>query len=160
MRLTFKERMDRAMARFPHLRPRVEALMREEAVLSEAMRSRGRAKGGGQSSKAKGRGAVQAVKALLHEAFPELADDDLLVKATSMGGVDLHLSPRAAACFPWGIEAKCVEALNIWGALKQAELNADRKTLPPIVFFKRAHSEMFVALRASDFLQLYAQKEP
>lgn len=116
------------------------------------VRSVGRARGGGQSSKAKGRTAVQQVRDLMLSVAPGLQPDDLLVKATSMGGVDLHLSPAAARWFPFAIEVKCVEALNIWAALKQAMDQSNGK--PPIVFFKRAHSPLYVALRAEDLLTL------
>jgi hypothetical protein len=116
------------------------------------VQSVGRAKGGGQSSKAKGRAAVQQVRALLLRMAPWLEEDDLLVKATSMAGVDLHLSPLAAKWFPFAIESKFVEKLNIWEALQQASDQAGGK--PPIVFFKRARTEMYVALRATDLLKL------
>lgn len=118
------------------------------------VKSRGRAKGRGQSSKAKGRRGCQAARDLILAAFPHLAPDDVLVKATSQAGTDLHLSPAAARCLPFGIEVKRVEALNIWAALEQARLNAEKKILPPLVFFSRAHSDDFVALRAVDFLAL------
>lgn len=109
-----------------------------------------RARGGGQSSKQKGRAAVLLVAEVLRRAF-RWEHDDALVKATSMIGVDLHLSPRAQRDFAFAIEAKNVEKLNIWDALAQAEANAGGK--PPIVFFKRANSKLFVALDADDFLR-------
>jgi hypothetical protein len=115
---------------------------------------RGTAKGGGQSSKAKGRAAVQLTRDLLLAAFPHLQPDDLHVKATSQVGVDLHLSPAAQAVYPFGIETKSVEALNIFKALEQAKNQSP--TLPPIVFFKRAQTPMFVALDARTFLDLAA----
>jgi len=122
------------------------------ADMQAKVRSVGTARGGGQSSKAKGRSAVQQVRDLMLSVAPWLQPDDLLVKATSMAGVDLHLSPAAAKWFPFSIEVKCVEALNIWAALKQASDQAGGK--PPIVFFKRARTEMYVALRATDLLSL------
>lgn len=126
-------------------------LREEKLTVQHACKRRGRAKGGGQSSKAKGRTAVVAVRDLLLRSF-QLQDDDLLVKATSQGGCDLHLSPHAQKFFPFGIEVKSAEALSIWSALAQADVNAKKKNLPPIVFFKRAHSELFVALKASDLM--------
>jgi hypothetical protein len=68
-----------------------------------------------------------------------------------MIGVDLHLSPRAQRDFPFAIEAKNVEKLNIWDALAQAAEQAGDKT--PIVFFKRANSKLYVALDADAFLR-------
>lgn len=117
---------------------------------------RGRAKGGGQSSKAKGRSGCLAVQKLLLEAFPTLVADDVYVKTGSAGGVDIHLSPRAQEMFPFGIEVKRVENLNIWKALVQASINAGDG--PFIVFFGRANTPTFVALRADEFLTRF--KEP
>lgn len=130
----------------------VRAIVREARAVKHAATSRGHARGRGQSSKGKGRDACLQVQALLLKAFPHLDEDDVLVKATSMAGVDLHLSPRALDCFPFAIESKNVEALNIWAALKQAEIIADKRQRSPIVFFKRAHSPHYVALRAVTFL--------
>lgn len=117
------------------------------------VRSVGRAKGGGQSSKKKGRAAVLAIRELLLQAAPWLEEGDIFVKATSQLGVDLHFSPRAAEWFKYAVEGKCVEALNIWAALKQAADNAS-EAHPPILFFKRAHTPMYVAVRAEEFLKL------
>ncbi len=117
---------------------------------------RGRAKGRGQSSKAKGRSAVVLVRDLLlahcQIADPKIKDDDIFVKATSQGGCDVHLSPRAANIFPFGIEVKNAESLSIWKALAQAEVNAKKKKAPAIVFFKRARSPLYIAMEAEDFL--------
>ena len=116
----------------------------------------GTARGGGQSSKAKGRSAVAIVADLLRLTF-HLGDGDVFVKATSQGGCDVHLSPLALDVFPFAIEVKNVEALNIWKALAQAQTNADGRT--PIVFFKRARTQMYVALNAADFLFYVSQTQ-
>ena len=50
------------------------------------------------------------------------------------------------------LEVKNSERLNVWEALQQAEANA--KTCPALLFFKRAHSDLYVALRAEEFLKL------
>lgn len=135
----------------------LRALVEEWDAVTKASQSVGRARGGGQSSKAKGRNACVQVKALLHQTFPELADDDVLVKATSMAGTDLHLSPRAMVLFAYGIEVKNVEALNVWGALKQAEINADKKALPAVLFFTRARAPMYVGVSAELFLKVVSR---
>lgn len=129
----------------------IREVLNQHKVIAKQSKSRGRARGGGQSSKAKGRKAVQLVVQHLLAAY-DLEEDDLLVKATSMGGCDVHLSPKAKATFPFAIEVKCQEALNIWAALAQAQANATPKNLPAVVFFKRANSPLYVALRADAFL--------
>jgi hypothetical protein len=116
---------------------------------------KGTCKGGGQSSKAKGRIAVATVRELLIQ-YLGLGEADVFVKATSQGGCDIHLSAMGRECFPYSIEVKNVEALNIWKALTQAKNNADE--LSPIVFFKRARTPMFVALPAEEFLALLGRR--
>jgi hypothetical protein len=81
-----------------------------------------------------------------------LEDDDILVKATSSGGCDIHMSPHAQRFFPFAIEVKSVEALSIWSALAQAEVNAQKKKAPAVVFFKRANSSLYVAFKATELL--------
>jgi hypothetical protein len=133
------------------LRTAIRDLRDDCALVQKRRASRGRARGGGQSSKAKGRSAVALVRDYLLRTY-ELADDDIHIKATSQGGCDLHLSPHAQSWFPFAIEVKSVEALSIWGALAQAEANAKKKGAPPVLFFKRAHSPLYVAFDASSLL--------
>lgn len=106
--------------------------------------------------KAKGRAAVVEVCQLILDAFPTLQMEDVFVKATSQGGCDVHLSPKALKKFPYGIEVKCQESLNIWSMLAQAENNA--KDLIPISFFKRSRTPLFVVLRAEKFMELVKEK--
>jgi hypothetical protein len=121
-------------------------------ALDDGLKSRGKAKGGGQSSKKKGREAVLLVVATLRHALG-LEEGDVFVKATSQGGCDVHLSPAALRKFPFSVEVKNQESLNIWAALRQAELNAVPGR-PAILFFKRAGSPLFVALMVPDFMRL------
>lgn len=154
----FELRVVQALRGSKRLRVRVDDAIRDEASIADASISRGRARGGGRSSKAKGRTAVVNVRDLILATFPELGADDVLVKATSMGGCDAHLSPKAQFYFPAAIEVKNVEALNIWGALAQSKVNAHGR--PYVVFFKRAQTEMFVALPAPDYLALLRKVNP
>lgn len=133
-------------------------LLGEVEAVRKASTAVGKAKGGGQSSKAKGRAAVQQVRELLLEAFPSLGPDDVAVRATSQVGTDVHLSESAKQCFPFAIEVKNVEKFNPWAALAQAEANSTKKGLAPVVFFKRARSRMYVALGVEDFLSLFQGK--
>lgn len=135
----------------------VRALIRERTEVLDATKTKRRCKGGGSASKAKGRDGCHMARDLILDAFPGLLPDDVVVKATSQGGVDLHLSPQAVARFPFGIEVKRSESLNIWAALKQAEINAQKKNLPAVVFFSRAHGGHYVALDAAVFVKALAK---
>lgn len=52
------------------------------------------------------------------------------------------------------IEAKNVEALNIWNALAQSERDAGDNEMP-IVIFKRNRSKVYVAMGFEDYITLY-----
>lgn len=106
------------------------------------------------SAKAKGRRLQQLVRTIILNAFG-LHEDDIVSRSMGAGGEDLQLSPRARQLFPFSVEAKCQESLNIWNALKQAEENAgDHK---PLVVFKRNRSELYCAMKFSDLIRLLEQ---
>ena len=52
------------------------------------------------------------------------------------------------------IEAKDVQALNIWKALEQSERDAGEDEIP-VVVFKRNYSKVYVALQFDDFVELW-----
>ena len=87
-----------------------------------------------QSCKSKGRRLQQRVARNILDAFPHLGEDDVV--STSMGapGEDVRLSPTARIAVPLSIECKCVEKLNVWACLEQAERNAPDGTTPCLVF--------------------------
>ena len=68
--------------------------------------------------------------------------------------MDILLSARAREIFPFAIEAKNHETLNIWQSLEQARINAEKEKLMPLVVFKRNRSDIYVCLRFSDFMGL------
>lgn len=105
------------------------------------------------SAKAKGRRASQEVKDLLLAVLKDLQDGDIIVTPSGVTGPDLHLSPKASESFPFVIECKNQESIAIWSAIAQSQSHAKNTTLKPVLFFKRNRSEMFVALRAEDFLK-------
>lgn len=78
------------------------------------------------------------------------------VRSTSMGasGEDLLLSPAAYRSFPFYVECKNVEKLNIWSALEQAEQGAKKSKGEPIVVFRRNRSKAYVALDFDYFASL------
>lgn len=106
-----------------------------------------------QSAKAKGRRLQQEVRDAVLAAFPQLEPDD--VRSTSMGasGADLLLSPAAKKAFPFAVECKNVESLNIWKALDQALKHA-RIPIHPLVVFRRNNAPTYVALPFDVFLGL------
>ena len=108
-----------------------------------------------QSAKAKGRRFQQEVRDAVLATFPALEPDD--VRSTSMGasGADLQLSPAARRVFPYHVEAKNVEALNVHKALQQAEAGAAKAGQGvPLLAFRRNNTGAYVALSLTHFLDL------
>lgn len=107
-----------------------------------------------QSCKSKGRRLQQRVARSILEAFPHLGEDD--VHSTSMGapGEDVRLSPLARDAVPLSIECKCVERLNVWAALEQAEGNCPRGATPCVVF-SRNRATTYAAVPWDVLLALY-----
>lgn len=103
------------------------------------------------SCKSKGRRAQQWVRDKLLEWAPHLKQDDIRSTSMGCGGTDIQLSPAAREIYPYDIEVKNTEKLNIWSAIAQAEQNAKDFAL---VVFKRNRSEVYVALKFEDFLKL------
>lgn len=67
-------------------------------------------------------------------------------------GSDLLLSPAARRLFPFSVECKNVESLNIWKAIAQAKAGAHPATTP-IVVFRRNAMPAYVALPFDVFLR-------
>lgn len=67
-------------------------------------------------------------------------------------GMDIKLSKEDRQVFPFAIEAKNREKLNIWEALSQAQANSEG--LKPLVVFKRNRPKVYVTMEFEDFLEL------
>ena len=106
-----------------------------------------------RSAKAKGKRLQNKVTKLLQEKYSSVLEKGDF-KSTTMGehGMDVQLSPSARKIFPFAIECKNQEALNVWKSLEQAETNSEG--LMPLLIFKRNKSKIYISLEISDFLKL------
>ena len=88
---------------------------------------------------------------LIRQRF-ELPEAD--VQSTPMGapGLDIQLSSKARQLFPFGVECKNHQRLNVWKAIEQAEQNAG--SLVPLVVFKRNRSQIYCTLPFEALLRL------
>lgn len=111
------------------------------------------------SAKAKGRRCAQQAKDMLLKASGRLEEDDITVTPSGVTGPDLHLSPAALKQYPFAVECKNVEKLNVWEALSQSEDHAMFTNKVPILIFTRNRSDTYVALKFSTFLELYAKRD-
>ena len=105
-----------------------------------------------RSAKNKGKRLQNKVRDLILEKFNSLESDD--VRSITMGesGEDILLSPAARKLFPFSVECKNQEKLNIWKSLEQSETNSGKHT--PIVIFKRNRTKTYVALEFKKLLEL------
>ncbi len=106
-----------------------------------------------RSAKAKGKRLQNKVTDLLREKYRDVLEEGDF-KSTTMGehGMDVQLSPAARKKFPFAIECKNQESINIWNCLKQAEDNSEGLT--PLLIFKRNKTKIYAALELTDFLEL------
>lgn len=92
---------------------------------------------------------------MFHKYAPELQDGDIWITPSGVPGVDINFSPLAKKRYPLACEAKNVEKINIWAALKQAEARKDQGI--PVVIFKRNRTGMYICLSLDDFLRITAK---
>ena len=71
------------------------------------------------------------------------------------GGEDLIMSRAAREKFPYSIECKNQEKVNVWEAMKQAESNKGLYTT--IVIIKRNRSRPLVLIDAEEFINLHKE---
>ena len=105
-----------------------------------------------RSAKNKGKRLQNKIRDLILEKFDSLEPDD--VRSITMGdsGEDILLSPAARRLFPFSVECKNQEKLNIWSALEQAEDNSGNHT--PLVVFKRNRTKTYAVLEFDKLLEL------
>lgn len=106
------------------------------------------------SAKAKGRRACQELQALILRWFPDLSARDVRVTPSGSTGEDIQLSQVAARLFPYAVEVKNQERLNIWQSLLQTSAHAKKLNLQPLLAFRRNRSELWIAIRAEHFFEL------
>jgi hypothetical protein len=107
-----------------------------------------------KSAKAKGRRLSTKAKDIVLKYLTWLKPDDVRVTPSGVTGPDLQLSPAAQQWFPFAVECKNQESLNIWEALAQATVHADGTKLKPIVVFSRNGADVYCALRFADMMDL------
>ena len=105
-----------------------------------------------QTKKAKGRRLQQWVRDLLIEKL-EVHPEDIESRSMGAGGEDLIMSRAAREKFPYSIECKNQESLNIWKSYEQAQQNCG--DYEPIVVIKRNNVKPLVLVDADYFINLH-----
>tara|TARA_A100001391_G_scaffold8993_1_gene5738 strand:+ start:5380 stop:5709 length:330 start_codon:yes stop_codon:yes gene_type:complete len=104
-----------------------------------------------RSRKAKGRRLQNQVRETLIERL-DIHPEDIKTAVMGESGEDIIMARQARERFPFSVECKAHERLNIWEAIKQAEDNSGDHT--PIVIFKRNRSKTYVTIELDNFLDL------
>ena len=105
-----------------------------------------------QSAKAKGRRLQQWVRDKLVEEL-KVHPEDIESRSMGAGGEDLIMARAAREKFPYSIECKNVEKLNVWEAYSQAESNSG--DYEPIVVMKKNNKKPLVVVDAEYFMRLH-----
>ena len=105
-----------------------------------------------QSAKAKGRKLQQWVRDQLIE-HRNVHPEDIESRSMGAGGEDLIMARDARQKFPYSVECKNQEAVNVWKAYEQATENC--KGYEPLVVIKRNRSKPLVVMDAEAFVRLH-----
>ena len=105
-----------------------------------------------QSAKAKGRRLQQWVRDQLIEKL-EVHPEDIESRSMGAGGEDLIMARAAREKFPYSIECKNVEKLNVWDAYSQAIENSG--DYEPLVVMKKNGKKPLVVVDAEYFVRLH-----
>ena len=104
-----------------------------------------------QSAKAKGRNLQKWVVNKLIETF-DIHPEDIKSCSMGAGGEDVVMARAAREKFPFSVECKNVEKLNVWDAYEQAKANSSG--YEPIVVMKKNHKKPLVVLDAEHFISM------
>ena len=104
------------------------------------------------SAKAKGRKLQQWFASKMVEIL-NLDPEDLESRPMGSQGEDIIMGKQSRNVFPYSIECKNQEAVNVWKAYEQAESNCGK--YEPLVVIKRNRSKPLVLVEAEYFIGLH-----
>lgn len=105
-----------------------------------------------QSAKAKGRRLQQWFRDQLIEKL-EVHPEDVESRSMGAGGEDLIMARAAREKFPYSVECKNQEKVNVWESYSQAVDNS--KNYEPVVVIKRNNHKPLVVVDAEYFVGLH-----
>ena len=108
-----------------------------------------------QSAKAKGRRFQQWVRDKLIETLG-VHPEDIESRSMGAGGEDLIMARAAREKFPYSVECKNQEKMNVWESYSQATDNSG--DYEPIVVIKRNNHKPLVVVDAEYFVRLHNEK--
>ena len=105
-----------------------------------------------QSAKAKGRRLQQDVRNRLIEEL-DVHPEDIESRSMGASGEDLIMARAARKKFPYSIECKNQEKLNVWNAYTQCDQNA--KHYEPLVIIKKNNFKSLVVVDLDYFINMH-----
>ena len=109
-----------------------------------------------QSAKAKGRNLQKWVVQKLIELLG-VHEEDVESRSMGAGGEDVIMARAARQKFPYSIECKNVEKLNVWNAYEQAKANCGK--YEPILVMKKNRKKPLVRIDAEYFIKIHEEKD-
>ena len=103
------------------------------------------------SAKAKGRRLQQQFMHLLIEKL-DIDPEDIESRSMGAGGEDLIMSKAARNKFPYSVECKNQERMNIWQAWEKA--NNNKGIYEPLVVIKKNGVNPLIVVDAESFLDM------
>ena len=104
------------------------------------------------SAKAKGRKLQKWMRELLIEKL-DIHPEDIESRSMGAGGEDLIMARAAREKFPYSVECKNQEKINLWESYNQARQNS--KNHEPVVILKRNNSKPLILVDAEYFVKLH-----
>ena len=105
------------------------------------------------SAKAKGRKLQQWFAKTLVK-YLNLDPEDLESRPMGSQGEDIIMGKQSRDKFPYSVECKNQESLNVWKSYDQAQNNC--KGYEPLLVIKRNRSKVLVVLDAEYFVRLHS----
>jgi len=105
-----------------------------------------------RTAKAKGRRLQQLVVKKLLLLLPGVQPDDIQSRSMGANGEDVMLSPYARSIFPYSVECKNQEKLNLWKAWEQTQGNAE--DYQPLLIVGKNNTKPLAVVDLDYFLNL------
>tara|TARA_R110000850_G_scaffold66833_1_gene148313 strand:+ start:1017 stop:1394 length:378 start_codon:yes stop_codon:yes gene_type:complete len=105
-----------------------------------------------KTAKAKGRRLQQLVVKKLLLLLPGVQPDDIQSRSMGANGEDIMLSPYARSKFPYSVECKNQEKINLWKAWEQTQGNAE--DYQPLLIVGKNNTKPLAVVDLDYFLNL------
>ena len=109
-------------------------------------------KNSAKTAKAKGRRLQQLVVKKLLLLLPGVQPDDIQSRSMGANGEDIMLSSYARSKFPYSVECKNQEKLNLWKAWEQTQGNAE--DYQPLLIVGKNNTKPLAVVDLDYFLNL------